>query len=58
VRFLDSLLVLADEAAYYRFAGGAAAAVEQASRCAELPFARIVEYVRPSEDAAPPPRPV
>jgi hypothetical protein len=25
VRFLDSLLVLADEAAYYRFAGGAAA---------------------------------
>ena len=54
VRFLDSLLVPVDEAAYFRFAGGSAADVEQACRRAGLSYARILEYVGLPEDAEPP----
>jgi len=45
VRFLDSLLMLADETVFYRFAGASAADVEEVCTRAGLQVGRIVEYV-------------
>jgi hypothetical protein len=45
VRFLDSLLVPSDEAAYFRFASQSREDVEQVCVAAQLPFERILEYV-------------
>lgn len=45
VRLLDSLLVPADEVAFYRFTSRSVADVEQACARARLPFERILECV-------------
>ena len=45
VRYLDSTIVLRDEACYCRFEGPTEAAVAEANRRADLPFDRIVPAV-------------
>lgn len=45
VRYLDSTIVLRDEACYCRFEGPTEAAIAEANRRAGLPFDRIVPAV-------------
>lgn len=45
IRFLDGLLLLTDEVAFYRFASPSTSDVEQACARARLPYERISEYI-------------
>lgn len=47
VKYVDSILVPEDESAFLLFEAPSLAAVEEASRRARIPFARVVRYERP-----------
>jgi hypothetical protein len=44
IDLVDGLLVLADEMAFYRFAGRSVTDIEQVCARARIPFERICEY--------------